>query len=82
MRSVVGITVGVSGGGVAITGSVEGTGVGTVVAGAVVPELVVQPEESTQSRITRVNIRILTRFIARGLLLIPISDLRLMFLQD
>ena len=51
------------------------TGVTCVVAGAFVPELVVQPEESTHSRIARANIRILISFMSNSLILIPISDL-------
>ncbi len=76
MRSVVGTAEGVGGGGVTITDSVVGTGVGTVVAGVFVPELVVQPDESTHSRIARASIRILISFMSSSLILIAISDLR------
>ena len=70
--SVVGAADGVDGGGVTDEVSVAGTGVETGVAGA---ELV-QPEESIHNRITRERIRILAHFMSRGLLFIPISDLR------
>ena len=81
MYSVVGIGTGVA----MDTGTVVGTSVDNgvravvtcVVAGVFDPELEVQPEESTHSRIARPTIRILTRFMSRGLLLIHISDLRL-----
>ena len=76
MYSVVGTAEGVGGGWVTITRSVAGTGVGIAVAGVFVPELVVQPEESTHSRITSANIRILTGFMSSSLILIHISDLR------
>jgi hypothetical protein len=76
MRSVVGITEGVAVGGVTITGSVVGTGVGTAVAGAGAPASEVQPDERMHSRITRAGIRVFTRFIAKGLLFVSISDLR------
>ena len=79
MDSVVGMGKGVA----MVTGTVVGAGIDNgvwaggacVIAGAFVPELVVQPEESTHSRITRVSIRILIRFISSSLILIPISDL-------
>lgn len=78
--SVVGVVTGVA----IVTGCVVGAetanGVRAGVATGIAvsgQELEVQPEKSTQSRITRPGIRHLTRFMSRGLLRIPISDLRL-----
>jgi hypothetical protein len=86
MYSVVG-----TGTGVAMdTGTVVGAGVDNGVragvscgaAGVLVPGLVVQPEESTHSSIARAGIRILISFMSSSLILLPISDLWMCFLQD
>lgn len=83
MYSVVG-----TGTGVAMdTGTVVGAGVKTgvrdgvtcVAAGVLVPELVVQPEESTHSSIARAGIRIFISFMSSSLILLPISDLWMCF---